>query len=181
MLTEWAFSRNWIRVIAGSTIAFTFMAVLIAPWTLRNYREYGHFCLISAQAGGTLLLTARPESRNAIPSGEDLVTRDQRNMRAAVQILIHDPVRTMVLGLQNIVLEWGTDSSSVDSIVGDPPRGGEVLRKMIQAAENFFWAWFITAWLAGSLGGKIMVRPALTSGAMERAIADYRVRDTHPV
>jgi 4-amino-4-deoxy-L-arabinose transferase-like glycosyltransferase len=161
LTVELIHSKKRMRVISGSAIALACAALVIAPWTIRNYREYGHFCPISAQGGFTLLAVVHPESNGVSPHSSDslgrdldLVSRDQLHMQVARQVILHDPVRVMRLGLRKIIWEWGTDSSSMDAVVGDPPRGGEAMKRLFQAVVNVFWAWLIVAWTIGSLAEK---------------------------
>jgi hypothetical protein len=159
VITVFVKSSDWRRATAGPLLALVCATVIIAPWTIRNYREYGRFCLIAANGGTSLLGVVDPHSNGIddyIPTdfakGIDIVERDRLSMRRAVHFIAADPQRIARLAVIKFVREWGSDvSSSIDAVVGVPPRGGETVKHAIQAALTLFYAAFVCAWMLASL------------------------------
>ncbi|HKW98488.1 MAG TPA: glycosyltransferase family 39 protein [Bryobacteraceae bacterium] len=130
------------------------MGAIIAPWSIRNYRIYNRFCLISANAGINLLGVTHPKSNGIfydvgnLGSNLNEVDRDKYFMQLAISSIKADPWRIVRLGFKKIIWMWGADSSMVEDVVGlsDSP-----LKRLLQAIDNTFWAWLVTVWFIGAL------------------------------
>jgi 4-amino-4-deoxy-L-arabinose transferase-like glycosyltransferase len=77
----WALARR--RLVLLATLALASL-VVIAPWTLRNYREYGRFVLVASEGGLTFWTGNHPLS----PGEGDLAANpaikvESRRLRAA--------------------------------------------------------------------------------------------------
>lgn len=153
---------SWKRVSFGMVVAGLCMALAIAPWTIRNYREYGRFCLISANGGFSLLGVVHPLSDGVrdynppdLGKGLDLIERDHLSMDLALHYVTSDPIRIARLAVTKVIREWGSDtSSSIDAVVGVPPRGGDSLKHALQAVLAYSWAWLVCAWVLGAMAVK---------------------------
>jgi hypothetical protein len=150
---------SWKPVSFGMVVAALCMALAIAPWTIRNYREYGRFCLVAAGGGFSLLGVVHPLSDGVngyqtpgLGKGLDVVARDQLSMKLAWHFIFTGPQRTARFAVQKLIREWGCDTSSIiDDIVGVPPRGGERAKHVIQAVLAVFWGGFVCAWALSAI------------------------------
>jgi 4-amino-4-deoxy-L-arabinose transferase-like glycosyltransferase len=84
-------------------------ALMIAPWTYRNYRTFGRFILISLNSGSNLWMGNHPDSDGGyekIPERFRHLNEYERDraMRAEAMASIRDnPIRFLKLGLHKIV------------------------------------------------------------------------------
>ena len=65
----WLLSRDrgrLLAVVGRAAVVYTAMAIIVLPWTARNYAVLGEFVLISTNGGGTLLAGNNPTA-----SGDD--------------------------------------------------------------------------------------------------------------
>jgi 4-amino-4-deoxy-L-arabinose transferase-like glycosyltransferase len=111
----------------------TVMAVLIAPWTIRNYLVYDRFLPLNSNAGYALFASNHPnletDWRNeevVVPVPEDLIGQNEAELNQAltdrgIQFIVADPRRYLWLTLdktQEYFRFWPTsDSSEMSNLV----------------------------------------------------------------
>jgi hypothetical protein len=112
-----------IALIAKAAIVYAAMAVVILPWTVRNYIELGEFVLISTNGGGTLLAGNNPTATGDDNENDDLVKQvpndvkgQVANDRIAAALAfkwIHDnPTKFLVLVPRKVWRLWVPDGES---------------------------------------------------------------------
>jgi exopolysaccharide biosynthesis polyprenyl glycosylphosphotransferase len=110
---------RWSLVV-GLLIAVAVIAVLIAPWTVRNYRVFGRFVLLNTNAGfaffwanhpiyGTdfvgILPAGGPSYQDLIPPawrGLDEAALDQALLREGLRFVTEDPLRYARLSVSRV-------------------------------------------------------------------------------
>jgi 4-amino-4-deoxy-L-arabinose transferase-like glycosyltransferase len=114
------------------TLPLIVMGLLIAPWTIRNYRVFDHFLLLNSNAGYAIYASSNPSlgsdwrnDRVVVPVPPELAGRneaelDQALTRQAIKIIIADPLRYLRLSLDKS-LEYfkfwpSADSSRISNI-----------------------------------------------------------------
>jgi hypothetical protein len=145
--------RNPLGLIWRVALVGLAMAVVIFPWSLRNYRMYGQFVPISTNFGSVLLSSNSPVSdglyMNTDPIGADLnpIDQDRFQKKLAFAAIRNDPGLFLKRVVKRLVFMWGTDTSVLDFVLGDnPPTGITRLRAILSVMIQAFWAWFVTAW-----------------------------------
>jgi len=155
----WLNNERLRRILLRVAIVAAFMAVLIAPWTVRNYRKYGEVCLISANFGRVLLSANHPNSDgifyHTADIGADLnpIAKDRFQRDLALKAIRDNPPRFFALAVKKVVYLWGTDTSVLDFVLGMPPRGGLGTKMFLSAVLNVVWGWFVCAWCIGATRG----------------------------
>jgi len=93
------------RLLLLATVYATLLVVLV-PWTIRNYRAYGHVLLVSTNGGGNLLIGNNPWATGAyidrpeyegIEGRGDEYQRDRRAQRYAIDYMREHPLATLKL------------------------------------------------------------------------------------
>ena len=109
------------------TVPVVVIILLIAPWTLRNYRVYGQFLLLNSNAGYALFASNNPnlgtDWRNeevVVPvpaelTGQNEAQLDRALTQRGIEFILADPERYLVLSLDK-ALEyfrfWPVNESS---------------------------------------------------------------------
>lgn len=154
--TVWLSGRGIAAAIGRAAIMAVLMAVVIAPWTMRNYEKFGQACgIISANSGNVLLSSNHPQSdgiyREPPPMAEpNPCERDRIRGREAWGHIFADPVRFAALSVKRLAFMWGTDTSGLDFVLGSPPRGGERAKQLLSAILQVPWALLVAAWAIGA-------------------------------
>jgi hypothetical protein len=155
-LTMWVGGTNIRRILFAVATGVVFMAIIIAPWSIRNYRMFGEVCIVSANFGSVLLSANHPNSDGVFMQtegiGADLnpIARDRLKNKLAWDAIQEDPLRFFARSVKRIVITWGTDSSILENVLGDPPRGGFIVKMGLSAVLNVVWSWFVCAWCIDS-------------------------------
>jgi 4-amino-4-deoxy-L-arabinose transferase-like glycosyltransferase len=128
------------------------MGATIAPWTVRNYYRYHEFCLISSNLGGVLLSANHPDSDgnymaiNGIGSGGSLIEQDHVYAQLAWRSIVSNPVRLLKRAAVRVIVQWGGETSIIDSVFGTAPPFGQTLRQLLRALAQASWAGFVSMW-----------------------------------
>jgi hypothetical protein len=108
-----------LKIVKGFTISIVILILGIAPWTIRNYRVFHQFVLLNTNAGYVLYWANHPvfgtNFTNDLPQGvtwgslipQELIGMDEASiekalMRRAIQTIIEDPGRYLLLSLSRI-------------------------------------------------------------------------------
>ncbi len=102
-----------LSAVASSAIGVAVLAVMILPWTLRNYRVYGQFLLLNSNAGYAMYSAQHPmhgtsfREFEAAPIPDDWwgwtePKLDQALMRQGIQFILDDPGRYALLSLSRV-------------------------------------------------------------------------------
>ncbi|GAB4515348.1 MAG: hypothetical protein Kow0047_27280 [Anaerolineae bacterium] len=117
------------RSIAGAVLV---IALLIAPFTIRNYRAYGSFLLLNSNAGYAMYSAQHPlhgttfQPFAAAPLPDDIelgneAKLDRELMKRGIQFVIQDPIRYLRLSLSRMVAYfefWPSRQSSLLHNIG---------------------------------------------------------------
>jgi len=139
--------RALVRVAGVSVV----MALVIAPWTIRNYRVLGAFVPVSTNGGYTLYAANNPEATGLampmqpVPGEAGEVSRDRLRMRAALAWIAGHPIRWAELAAAKATYTWGTTSSVMAVVSADrlPSRVEDACKALL----NFSWA-LLFVWCA---------------------------------
>lgn len=105
-------ARRLDETVRALVIAGLILVACILPWTYRNYRVYGRFLLLNSNTGYAMYSAQHPmhgtdfREFDAAPLPEGLagneVQIDQELMRAAIQFVLDDPGRYLLLSLSRV-------------------------------------------------------------------------------
>ncbi|MBZ5637114.1 MAG: glycosyltransferase family 39 protein [Acidobacteriia bacterium] len=143
------------KAVAPVLITTLAMALAIAPWTIRNYLRFHEFALISTNFGGVLLSANHPESDgiymevSQIGKGLSRVEQDRLQRRLAVQSILSNPRLFAKRVVMRIIVQWGGETSIVDSVFGTTPSFGQTVRQLLRSLAQLAWVWFLSAWCIG--------------------------------
>jgi hypothetical protein len=121
-----------LKIVKGFSISIVILILGIVPWTIRNYRVFHQFVLLNTNAGYVFFLANQPifgtKFTNELPQGvtwgsfipPELIGMDEASlekalMRRAIQTIINDPGRYLLLSLSRIKEQfkfWPTTNSS---------------------------------------------------------------------
>ncbi len=111
--------HGFVRAIAGGAIVLGCMALLVAPWTARNYHVFGRFIPVSANSGSNLWMGNNPESKGTyqpLPpevKEMDTGTRDDHLKKKAVEYMLSHPGRTIALALRKLAITHSSETIGV--------------------------------------------------------------------
>jgi hypothetical protein len=148
-LAWWAMGDGVWR--AGSRVVpiLTVMAIVIAPWTLRNYRVLGAFVPISTNGGTTLYAANNPKADglatlvDPLPGEQDEVSRDRLRLHAALVWIASHPVRSIELAAIKVAYTWGTTSSVMAVVSADrlPPAAEDLSKAALNVSWGVLFVW----------------------------------------
>jgi hypothetical protein len=152
-----ALGGRFLRVASRTAFVIVAMAVVIAPWTFRNYRILGAFVPISTNGGTTLYAANNPNAMGLamtvepLPGEVDEVSRDRLRMRAAISWMVHHPARWFELAVTKVVYTWGTSSSIMSVVSTDrlPPEAEAVCKAVLNVGWTALLVWCCAATLTG--------------------------------
>jgi hypothetical protein len=124
-----------LKIVKGFSISIVILILGIAPWTIRNYQVFHQFVLLNTNAGYVLFWANHPvfgtNFTNDLPQGitwgslipQELIGMDEANiekelMRRAIQTIIDDPGRYLLLSLSRFKEQfkfWPTSGSTLIS------------------------------------------------------------------
>jgi hypothetical protein len=115
--------RLKVRTLALAGVLFLGMFAVVAPWTLRNYRQLGSPVLISTNGGLTLLTGNNPSARGDFTprdalvaearfSVKDQVAADKRARQLAVDWIRENPGRFLTLMPLKVWRLWAPDGEA---------------------------------------------------------------------
>jgi 4-amino-4-deoxy-L-arabinose transferase-like glycosyltransferase len=128
---------GWHPALVGLSVFLFTLALLIAPWSLRNLRAFNRFVLLNTNAGisfywanhhihGTSFTPVLPEYgtsyRNLIPPGFrqlDEAQLDRQLLRSAIVDIVEDPGRYVLLSLSRVEEFFKFWPSSHSSLLGN--------------------------------------------------------------
>jgi hypothetical protein len=100
----WLTARSPTRLITAfgrSAVVYAAMAIVILPWTARNYGTFGEFVLISTNGGGTLLSGNNPSAWGDYTEDDALIKQVPNDVAGQV---VNDRLAT------SLALRWITDN-----------------------------------------------------------------------
>lgn len=165
-LLLWLIWRWRSRVRWGMLIMpLLMMALLIAPWTVRNYRVFGRFVLLNTNAGFAFFWANHPIYGSDFPgllppdgpTYKDLIPQELRHldeaameralMQRAIGFILDDPGRYLLLSLSKVreyFKFWPSPESGVMSNVARVLSFGLFLPSMLAGlvrAAREWWRW----------------------------------------
>lgn len=151
-----------VRTSLPSIAAFVIGAVLVvAPWTLRNYQEFGQFVLVSTNAGSTLYRANNPMATGGYtPRGEISLSGlaeldvDREGKRLASEWIRNNPASFVRLGIEKQIRFMGDDSTGVYYSLKAGKATDSTL--VFAAMKAFANAWWLAMWLL--LAAAVLVR-----------------------
>jgi 4-amino-4-deoxy-L-arabinose transferase-like glycosyltransferase len=147
-------SRSSHRMIAALALAGLLIGLVIAPFTIRNYRVYGEFLLLNSNAGYAMYSAQHPmhgtdfQEFVGVPIPDDVngmneAQMDRDLMRRGIGFVLADPGRYVLLSLSRVVdfFEfWPTSDTTLLNNLGRVGSFGLMLPFMIYGlALAFIW------------------------------------------
>ena len=122
----WVFAERRPRLsswIVRAALVYTAMAIVVAPWTVRNYMVFGEFVLISTNGGGTLLSGNNPSASGDYTENDALVKQvpndvagqvanDRLATSLALKWIRENPIDFIILIPRKIWRLWAPDGES---------------------------------------------------------------------
>ncbi|MEQ1574517.1 MAG: glycosyltransferase family 39 protein [Vicinamibacterales bacterium] len=142
---DWFLAGLRIAALRSAVLVVVAMAVVIAPWTLRNYRVLGSPVLVSTNGGVVLYMANNSNTDNLhmdvgpIPDGPAQVAFNEAYQRRALDWIVANPGQWARNAATKLVYNWGT-SSSIMSFISDD--------RMPPGLENAFKASLNVGWTA---------------------------------
>lgn len=108
---RWWWLRRWVFVVAG-------MAVMMAPWTMRNYQRFQVFLPVATGSGdvfwtgnylefdGEYRYEQTQKKLLQVAGDVDLITRDRKLMADAKRMILDDPLAHAWLFIRKIFRYW---------------------------------------------------------------------------
>jgi len=142
---------EWLRGWAGGGAARRLgllvagAALVVSPWTLRNYLASGKLLLVSANGGQTLWVANNPEATGGFVSIDDdrgkldEITYDRLAFRRAIRWIGDNPGRFLVLAVRKQILFLGDDA---DGAYWSLKRGrgiGDLRYILAKGISNAYW------------------------------------------
>jgi 4-amino-4-deoxy-L-arabinose transferase-like glycosyltransferase len=106
---SWRAARRLALLVVGA-------ALVVAPWTLRNFLASGRFLLVSANGGQTLWVANNPEATGGFVSVADdraqldEISYDRVAFRRAIRWIWDNPRRFLALAIRKQILFLGDDA-----------------------------------------------------------------------
>jgi hypothetical protein len=155
------------RRLASAALLIASAALVIAPWSIRNYQLFDQFVLVSTNGGDVLYRANNPIATGGYqPRGEidlsqlDEIERDKLGRRYAFEWIRTNPAAFAALVAEKQVLFMGDDAVGVYTTlkVGKASTDGR-LYALLKAASNAWWLLVWACLLAFSLAS--LRRPRL--------------------
>lgn len=145
LLIWWLAQRAGWRALPYTALTCACMAVVIAPWTLRNHLVFGQFVLISTNGGYVLYSANNPTSHGIheavppLPGETDEVAMNTVRAQAARKWILANPGQCVRLAMIKTTITWGTASTIMSFLSCD---------RMSADQERISMALLNTAWVA---------------------------------
>ena len=118
----WIQTRNFVRPLVNALIVFAVMALIVAPWTYRNYVVFGRLVPISTNGGLNLFLGNNPVASGGFtlpPDFKQAVTlldeaaKDAYYQRLAVDYIAGHPLQAVTLAFKKLFFLYARDDQGV--------------------------------------------------------------------
>ena len=165
-------SRNLATSLRMLGFTVLGMAIVIGPWTLRNYRVFDQFVLVSTNGGFGVYGANNPQATGGYLERwpEDLMRMseldaDREGKRRAAAWIVANPARFLTLALEKNILFMGDDATGAYQTLkrgkGSPSVTTYAAAK---AGSNLFWlaTWALLLWgLLANWSGRKRNDPAV--------------------
>ena len=185
MLLSW---RNRIKAISCSVAIIAGLALIVGPWTYRNYKVTGGFVLISSNGGLNLYSANNDQADGAYTaSASDFVYKNSTNdldlqklgKKLAVEWIRTHPGRFVQLAVIKFAKFWSCDQDISWWALDQPRIDNEnfgLPRSLTKIGEDLSNGYYLSC-IAGALGGLFFFRKKLRQdvawGVLITAIAYF--------
>ena len=145
---RWVSTREILKTLNAILIVFVLMALLIAPWSIRNTQLYGQFVLISTNGGANLWMGNNPNSKGEymkIPTTEELAEmnmaqRDKYLGAVAIAYIKEKPLEFVIRTLKKLVYLHDHETIGVHwNKRGLVARYGSEVLLPLKAISQIYW------------------------------------------
>jgi hypothetical protein len=159
-------SRSFTASLRMLVFTVLGMAIVIGPWTLRNYRIFDQFVLVSTNGGFGVYGANNPEATGGYLERwpEDLMRMpeleaDREGKRRAAAWIVANPARFLNLAFEKNILFMGDDATGAyQTLKRGKGSHSEMTYAAAKAGSNLFWLaiWALLLWglLANGAGRK---------------------------
>ncbi len=149
----WSMGLGIGRAATRVAVVVLVMALVVAPWTIRNYRVLGAFVPVSTNGGYTLYAANNPDATGLampmppVPGELGEVSRDHLRMRAALTWIVTHPIRWAELATAKVAYTWGTTSSVMAVVSADrlPTRVEDACKALLNVTWGLLFVWCAVA------------------------------------
>ncbi len=155
------------RLIKDAFLCALGLAVILGPWTYRNYRVLGAPVITSTLGGPTLYLSFHPQAGRYYTSigwnelaaefGRDEIELNKRCYRRGLEFVTRDPLAAGVRVLRNLHRLFESDHEIAGLVFDTPggsfsPRVYQIARAAACGASDVWYAWLaLTTLLAAAM------------------------------
>lgn len=159
----WAWSTHgWRRALSWGGVTFIVAALLITPWTVRNFVKLDGFVLLSSSTGGNFWIGHNEEATGGLvfidpsrmgepPTGAGAEAyRSRQGIREGLGFLIRHPLKELDLSKEKVRLLYQGDSVGLALTEGGTqPFENRRLREALEhLADGMYYAILVLAGLA---------------------------------
>ncbi len=158
-LSYWRRGTSVSRSVRNTIVMTTFLGLVIAPWTIRNYRLFGEFVPVTTCGGVGLWVANNPRSTGLscrvppVQADSNEAERDHQLWRQAWQQIAEHPRRFGKLVLIKAAYLWGTSTTVMASVSADrwDPLAESLAKLVINVAWVFVCSLFVVGLVRDSL------------------------------
>lgn len=160
LLTYWLLTRRLQATLVRTVVAGCAMLLTILPWTVRNYRAFGHPILISSNGGSVFYRANNPRANASYSSvGEfalptDTLAADRQGYAMARAWIRQHPMQFLVLSVRKQVVFLGDDGDGVYEGLKRNQSPNALLYAGLKGVTSLYW--FLLWLLLLCLGGAMM-------------------------
>lgn len=157
-LIAWTRGAPFARVVRLALVASAAMALLIAPWSVRNHQLFGRWVAISANGGANLWMGNNPNATGgyvALPRevrGMNTAERDAYLGDAAKRWMRENPGRALALAARKLAVTYERETIGVVwNEKALAPAGPRVVLALKALCSGFWWLALIAALTGAAL------------------------------
>lgn len=113
------YTKNWRRELLKTIIVSLLMVVLILPWSVRNYHEFGHVIVISTNGSVTLWMGNHPGSDGAyakIPDWANSMNEYDRSKimgERAIEYIKAEPIAFVTRSIKKFIYQHSYETIAI--------------------------------------------------------------------
>ncbi len=161
----WQHGASLRRSAFNTVVLAVFMAAVIAPWSVRNYRVLGEFVPVTTTGGVGLWVANNPSATGLscqvppVVEGSSEVERDRQLWRQAWRYIAAHPARFARTAVIKAAYLWGTSSTVMAGVSAD--RWSPWSESLAKLAINVAWVFVSALFVVAVVRGRVCSSPAV--------------------